>query len=162
MEYLDLTAYRPGDSAWLLGAWQKLGLTCACRNQAYLPNAWLTSAPGMVPTADGNKYFLHADFNLHLKRSDKAKVHWLALVIEYTLYDRDLAYKLEMRSCFHANLDAVPVEFPMQIFPYRGESVYETMLEVYRGFYARAVRPFLGVRHSDLHTDIPDEELAFV
>jgi hypothetical protein len=157
METLDLTAYRPKDTWDLLEAWRKEGLYGVHRTQPYLVHLQIANVT--APTdPNGVVYNAFATVDFHFKRSDKAKVHDFRLVVGYHVSERNFSYSLKMRAQTWGSLDAVPIDFP-DIFPYRGEGVYDELCYAYAGFWRAVLRPFLGVRHEDLHGDNPD--LAF-
>jgi hypothetical protein len=160
METIDLTAYRPADSPALLDEWRKAGLWGMLRNQNYLVYLRIGN-PVTLTGLDGAAYLAGATADFHIKRSDKAKVHEFYLVINYQVSERDHAYTLKMNSHHWGRLDAVPVDFP-SIFPDRGESVYDGLLYAYSEFWRAVMRPFVGVRHFELHGDNPEERLYLV
>lgn len=153
METIDLTAYRPKDSWDLLAAWRKAGLFCLHRTQPYLVNVSMNNSASLTGP-NGASYRPSASVELHFKRSDKAAVHSFGLHINY-ITEQGLGYRLIMNSHLWGYLNAVPVDFP-DIFPNRGESVYDELLYVYTEFWRAFVRPFVGVRHEELHGDNPD------
>ena len=156
METLDLTAYRPTDTAELLKLWREAGLFGMYRTRPY--QIHLNSAVELTGS-NGAVYRAKAEVDFHFKRSDKAKVHNFALHLSY-VSEQGLGYRLIMNSNVWGHLDAVPLILP-EIFPNRGESVYEGLLYAYSEFWRAVTRPFVIVAHEDVHTDNSDSELSF-
>jgi hypothetical protein len=154
METIDLTDYRPKDTPDLIEIWRKEGIWGHHGSQPYLVRLQLLN---MAAPADANGVVYNAftGLDLHIKRSDKAKMHSYFFSIGYRVNERGGGYALVMGSRAWGKLDAVPEEMP-DLFPYRGEGVYNELLKVYTDFWRAFVNPFLTVRHFELHRDNPD------
>ena len=155
METIDLTDYRPKDTPALIEIWRKQGIWGHQGTQPYLVRLQQLN---MAAPADSNGVVYNAftAIDLHFKRSDKAKVHSFSLAIGYRVNERGGGYVLNMHSRAWGHLNEVPVDLP-DLFPYRGESVYNELLKVYTDFWRAFVGPFVVVRHEDLHGDNPED-----
>jgi hypothetical protein len=131
------------------------------RHQPWLIYLWMPETVNKPPPPyktltftgpDGAVYRPSANLELHVKRSDKAKVHTFLLTLGYEVRERNGRYTLKMNTNYWGDLKAVPDELP-DIFPNRGESAYNELFYAYSRFWQTFVRPFVGVRHEDVHKD---------
>lgn len=155
MDTIDLTGFRPKDTPMLIEEWRKQGIWGHQGTQPYLVRLQLERMAAPVD-AKGVVYNAFTAIDLHFKRSDKAKVHSYFLSVAYRVNDRGGGYVLQMNSKAWGHLDAVPEELP-DLFPYRGEGVYDELLKIYTDFWRAFVRPFVTVRHHELHGDNPED-----